>query len=86
METSPRQMLWLFVAAVHNPSFMARTREVLDKVVGRDRLPRFSDRSSLAYVDAVIRELFRWRSISPGSIPRALNVETSLEASRSPKV
>lgn len=70
METSPRQMLWLFVAAVQNPSFMAQAHEVLDKIVGRDRLPSFSDRGKLAYVDAVMHELLRWRPISPGSIPR----------------
>ncbi|KXG47543.1 Cytochrome P450 [Penicillium griseofulvum] len=70
METSPRQMLWLFVAALHQPSFMARAHALLDEVVGRDRLPRFSERSQLAFVDAIMHELFRWRPISPGSIPR----------------
>ncbi|KAF3038667.1 hypothetical protein E8E12_007107 [Didymella heteroderae] len=70
METSPRQILWLFVAAIQSPGFMARAHEVLDEVVGRDRLPSFSDRNSLAYIDAVTHELFRWRPISPGSIPR----------------
>jgi cytochrome P450 len=70
METSPRQILWLFTAALHNPEFMTRAHEVLDKTVGRERLPGFSDRSSLAYIDAVTHELFRWRPISPGSIPR----------------
>jgi cytochrome P450 len=70
METSPRQILWLFVAAIQYPGFMTRAHEVLDELVGRERLPRFSDRISLAYIDAVAHELFRWRPISPGSIPR----------------
>mgnify|MGYP004504256851 CR=1 FL=1 len=70
METSPRQILWLFVAAIQDPHFMTRAHEVLDKFVGRERLPRFADRNNLAYVDAVAHELFRWRPISPGSIPR----------------
>lgn len=70
METSPRQLLWLFIAALHQPSFVARAHAVLDEVVGRDRLPRFSDRSRLTFIDAVAHELFRWRPISPGSIPR----------------
>jgi cytochrome P450 len=70
METSPRQILWLFVAATQNTGFMSRAHEALDKFVGRKRLPNFSDRTSLAYVDAVAHELFRWRPISPGSIPR----------------
>ncbi|KAJ5458310.1 hypothetical protein N7475_009698 [Penicillium sp. IBT 31633x] len=70
METSPRQMLWLFIAALQNPSFMTRAQALLDTVVGRDRLPRFSDRAELAYIDAVMHELFRWRPVAPGSIPR----------------
>ncbi|KAL2813025.1 cytochrome P450 [Aspergillus granulosus] len=70
METSPRQLLWLFIAALHDPSFLTKAHEVLDEVVGRDRLPSFADRSKLTYIDAVAHELFRWRPISPGSIPR----------------
>jgi cytochrome P450 len=70
METSPRQILWLFSAAIQQPDFVTRAHEVLDKVVGRERLPSFLDRSSLAYIDAVAHQLFRWRPISPGSIPR----------------
>ncbi|KAJ5882238.1 uncharacterized protein N7529_000910 [Penicillium soppii] len=70
METSPRQLLWLFIAALHSPSFIKKAQAVLDDVVGRERLPRFSDRGNLAFIDAVACELFRWRPISPGSIPR----------------
>ncbi|KAF7679261.1 cytochrome p450 [Alternaria burnsii] len=45
----------------------------LDQFVGPERLPRFSDRNNLVYVDAVAHELFRWRPISPGSIPRRVD-------------
>lgn len=70
METSPRQILWLFVAALQDPHWVTQAHKALDEAVGRDRLPTFSDRSNLAYMDAVKHELFRWRPISPGSIPR----------------
>jgi cytochrome P450 len=70
METSPRQILWLFTAALQYPDSILRAHEVLDDIVGRERLPSFSDRNSLAYIDAIAHELFRWRPISPGSIPR----------------
>lgn len=70
METSPRQLLWLFIAALHQPSFMSRAHALLDDIVGRDRLPQFSDRTGLAFIDAIMHKLFRWRPISPGSIPR----------------
>lgn len=71
METSPRALLWLFVAAITQQNdFMKRAHDILDKVVGRDRLPTFADRPNLAFIDAIVSELMRWRPISPGSIPR----------------
>ena len=71
METSPRALLWVFVAAIAaNKNFMARAHDLLDKVVGRNRLPTFADRPNLVYLDAIVSELMRWRPISPGSIPR----------------
>ncbi|KAF5619626.1 cytochrome family subfamily A (steroid 17alpha-monooxygenase) [Fusarium sp. NRRL 25303] len=71
IETSTRTILWLFIAATAvNKKFMKRAHDVLDAVVGRDRLPCFSDRSSLCYIDAIISELLRWRPISPGGVPR----------------
>ncbi|KAL4933242.1 cytochrome P450 [Aspergillus undulatus] len=77
METSPRQLLWLFIAALRDRSFVTRAHKVLDAVVGRDRLPTFADRPNLAYIDAVTHELFRWRPISPGSIPRRADSDDS---------
>ncbi|KAL3484436.1 cytochrome P450 [Aspergillus germanicus] len=82
METSPRQILWLFVAALHDPSFVKRAHDVLDQVVGRDRLPTFADRSKLTYIDAIAHELFRWRPISPGSIPRRADADDSFQGTK----
>ncbi|OLN81626.1 Fumitremorgin C synthase 2 [Colletotrichum chlorophyti] len=82
METSPRQMLWLLVAAHENREFVARAHAVLDKVVGRHRLPNFSDRPRMAYLDAVMSEVLRWRPISPGSIPRRADREDEIYGTR----
>ncbi|OJZ84826.1 hypothetical protein ASPFODRAFT_48974 [Aspergillus luchuensis CBS 106.47] len=79
METSPRQMLWLFIAMLHRPSVLSRAHAVLDAVVGRGRAPRFSDRPKLVYIDAIAHELFRWRPISPGSIPRRADRDDELQ-------
>ncbi|KAL2812246.1 cytochrome P450 [Aspergillus cavernicola] len=82
METSPRQNLWLFIAALHDRSFMTRAHATLDAIVGRNRLPAFSDRSALPFIDAIAHELFRWRPISPGSIPRRADKEDSFNGVR----
>ena len=39
--------------------------EKLDWVVGKDRLPDFSDRGDLPYVIAMVRELLRWNPPLP---------------------
>lgn len=38
------------------PEVQVRAREELDKVVGRDRSPRFEDFKNLPYCDAIIKE------------------------------
>ncbi|GKT87809.1 cytochrome P450 [Colletotrichum tofieldiae] len=82
METAPRQMLWLLVAAHANPDFVTRAHAVLDKFVGRKRLPRFTDRSKLSYIDAIMSEVMRWRPIAPGSIPRRADKEDVIHGTR----
>ncbi|KAG1848016.1 cytochrome P450 [Suillus subluteus] len=43
----------------------------IDSVIGRDRLPTFEDRASLPYIDAVVRETFRWQPVTPIGVPHA---------------
>ncbi|KAK1987220.1 cytochrome P450 [Colletotrichum cereale] len=82
METAPRQMLWLLIAAHENRDFVARAQAVLDKVVGRERPPRFADRPRLSYVDAVVCEVVRWRPVAPGSVPRRADEEDEIHGTR----
>ncbi|CAG8333906.1 unnamed protein product [Penicillium salamii] len=79
METFPRQLLWLFTAALHNPSVVTRAHTVLDEVVGHDRMPRFSDRAELKFIDAIANEILRWRPIAPGAIPRRADRDDELD-------
>jgi len=50
------------LAMVENEHVWKRAQAEIDAVVGTDRLPEFDDRPSLPYVDAIIREVLRWRS------------------------
>jgi len=70
METVSRQVLWLLLAAATHQAQLIKAHNLLDEVVGRDRLPRFSDRAGLAYIDAFVAETMRWRPITAMSIPR----------------
>ncbi|KAK7747728.1 hypothetical protein SLS62_008872 [Diatrype stigma] len=70
MESTPQALLWVLVALLHQPcDAIARAQEVLDRVVGRGRLPTFADRADLAYVDAIIYETMRWRPVAPDGVP-----------------
>lgn len=39
----------------------------IDRVVGKGRLPLFSDRDQLPYTNALVKEVFRWHSVVPTS-------------------
>jgi len=52
-----------------HPEVQARAQKELDSVVGHDRLPEFSDRPSLPYIDAILKEVLRWNPVAPLSMP-----------------
>jgi cytochrome P450 len=50
---------------VLNPEAQKRAQAEVDRVVGTDRLPDFSDRVSMPYIEAVLRETMRFYPIAP---------------------
>lgn len=52
-----------------NPEVVKKAHEELDRVVGKGRLPDFADRDDLPYINAVVKELFRWNPPFPISVP-----------------
>jgi cytochrome P450 len=61
--------LVFFMAMALHPAVQKRIQDEIDRVVGTDRLPTFEDRPSLPLVDAVVREILRWRPVVPLAIP-----------------
>jgi len=51
-----------------HPDIQETAQADLDRVVGRDRLPGFSDRPHLPYLDAILREVTRCGVILPLSL------------------
>ena len=62
-------MAAFFVAMVLYPDVQKRAQLELDAVVGADRLPDFSDRPSLPYLNALVKELLRWHVVAPIGMP-----------------
>jgi len=50
---------------VVHPEAMQKARAKLDAVVGLGRLPGFDDRPHLPYIDALVKEVFRWYLVVP---------------------
>lgn len=53
------------LAMVKNPRVWKRAQAEIDAVLGIHRLPEFQDRQSLPYVEAIMRETFRWKPVGP---------------------
>ncbi|KAF8970727.1 cytochrome P450 [Flammula alnicola] len=69
-ETTTASVANFFIAMIHYPEIMRKAQAEIDRVVGRDRLPSFSDRPNLPYIRALVKELLRWRPAGPMGIPR----------------
>lgn len=54
-----------------NPDIQRKAQEEVDRVIGPDRLPSLEDRESLPYVEAMYREVLRWRPALPLCMPHA---------------
>jgi len=58
-------LMSFFVAALLRPEIQTIAQKELDAVTGRERLPTFEDRSRLPFVDAICKEISRWRPVVP---------------------
>lgn len=57
------------------PEVLQKAQEEVDRIVGRDRLPDFSDRGDLPYIRALIKELFRWEQVTPTGLSITLRLK-----------
>ncbi|KAG6327409.1 hypothetical protein ID866_11680, partial [Astraeus odoratus] len=58
-------MYSLFLAMTLYPNVQKVAQAEIDAVVGFDRLPSFSDRDSLPYTEALVKEVLRWHVAGP---------------------
>ncbi|KAH7930184.1 cytochrome P450 [Leucogyrophana mollusca] len=70
-ETTDSTMLVFIFAMVLHPDVQRKAQEEIDRVVGKDRLPDFTDRAFLPYVEAVFLEVLRWRPTVPLALPHS---------------
>ncbi|KAJ3491204.1 hypothetical protein NLI96_g879 [Meripilus lineatus] len=66
-DTTPSSLSSFVLAITLNPSIQRRAQLELDTVLGKgfQRLPAFSDRANLPYVNAIVLEVLRWNPAVP---------------------
>ncbi|KAF7374545.1 O-methylsterigmatocystin oxidoreductase [Mycena sanguinolenta] len=60
-----------FLAMALYPDIQKKAQTEIDTVIGTDRLPEFEDRASLPFVEALYREVMRWKPVTPLGAPHA---------------
>ncbi|KAG1899593.1 cytochrome P450 [Suillus fuscotomentosus] len=73
------------LAMVLYPDVQRRAQAEIDSVVGLDRLPTFEDRTSLPYVESVLRETLRWQPVLPLGVPHVTTGDDTYDGYFIPK-
>ncbi|KAF8966582.1 cytochrome P450, partial [Flammula alnicola] len=63
------------LAMVLYPDIQKRGQAEVNRATGSSRLPSFSDDRSIPYVDAILKEVLRWRPVAPLALPHRLVVD-----------
>ncbi|THV01861.1 cytochrome P450 [Dendrothele bispora CBS 962.96] len=71
-ETSTSTLQWFLYSMLLFPETQTRAQEELDRVVGRSRPPSFPDIKHLPYIQALVKEVLRWKPPAPLGIPHAV--------------
>ena len=74
-----------FLAMAKYPDIQRKAQEELDAVVGPRRLPHFTDRPSLPYINAIVKECFRWQSVVPLGVPHRVSEDEEYNGYLIPK-
>ncbi|RMZ66262.1 O-methylsterigmatocystin oxidoreductase [Pyrenophora seminiperda CCB06] len=84
-DTTVSSIMTFFLAMTVFPNVQKKAQEELDRVIGGARLPVSKDRSSLPYIDAVMKETHRWHLVVPMGIPHSSTEEDMCRGYRIPK-
>ncbi|KAF9769696.1 hypothetical protein IL306_012851 [Fusarium sp. DS 682] len=74
-----------FLAMLLYPDVQRKAQEDIDRVIGNARLPNCSDRPSLPYIDAIVKEILRWHPVAPMGLPHTSTVDDVFEGYFIPK-
>jgi len=72
VDTTVSSLASFFLIMVLYPDVQRKAQAELNSVLEPGCLPKFSDRSKLPYIDALIKEVHRWNPVAPLALPHRL--------------
>ncbi|KAJ8507981.1 hypothetical protein ONZ45_g9708 [Pleurotus djamor] len=84
-DTIGTQILCFIQALVLHPGVQHRAQEELDRVVGKSRMPTLDDFDELPYIQAVVKEILRWRPALPLGVIHSVERDDTYLGYRIPK-
>ncbi|XP_061700152.1 cytochrome P450 1B1-like [Syngnathoides biaculeatus] len=85
LDTVSTALDWILLLLVKHPEIQTRLQQLVDEVVGPNRLPSVEDRGRLAPLDAFIYETMRFSSFVPITIPHSTTSDVTIEGLCIPK-
>ncbi|KAG6042652.1 hypothetical protein E4U17_001285 [Claviceps sp. LM77 group G4] len=84
-DTTVSSVISFILAMVLYPEVQRRAQREIDEVVGGDRLPDIEDRDHLPYMNALIKEAYRWMPVVPIGTTHVAEEEMVFSGYRIPK-
>ncbi|KAI0057847.1 cytochrome P450 [Artomyces pyxidatus] len=72
IDTMASSLASFILSMALHPDIRKKAQQELDSVLHGERLPTFEDQAALPYLDAVVKEVLRWRPAVPMGIPHRL--------------
>ncbi|XP_006096650.1 cytochrome P450 2U1 [Myotis lucifugus] len=84
-DTTSNSLLWCLLYMSLNPDIQEKVHEEIERVIGADRVPSFTDKAQMPYTEATIMEVQRLTMVVPLSIPHMTSEKTVLQGYTIPK-